>query len=144
MKHIFKVFSLALLVGAMFTFSSCKKDNQELIIGTWSLTEGTSNDPEMSAVLPMMIGNMAMEFTEDGVVTTAMTMLGQTQNTTGTYTIDGDKLTMIDEDGETSTATIKELTKKKLTLSTTEDSFDITLTFEKTTERDAGIHPVVI
>ena len=134
MKNIFKVLSLVLLVGAMFTFSSCKKDNQELIIGTWSLTEGTSNDPEMSVVLPMMIGNMAMEFTEDGVVTTAMTMFGQTQTSTGSYTIDGDKITMIDEDGETSTATIKELTKKKLTLNTVEGTYEITLTFEKTTD----------
>ena len=134
MKNIFKVLSLVLLVGAMFTFSSCKKDNQELIIGTWSLTEGTSNDPEMSVVLPMMIGNMAMEFTEDGVVTTAMTMFGQTQTSTGSYTIDGDKLTMIEKDGETSTATIKELTKKKLTLNTVEGTYEITLTFEKTTD----------
>lgn len=132
MKHIFKVFSLALLVGAMFTLSSCKKDNQDLIIGKWSLTSATTDDDLMSELFPLLIDHLTYEFTDDGILTvTASTgdsaidefLCGSTN-----YSIEGNNLIVKaeDEEGRTdiNTITIDEITKNSLTLTEVIETID--------------------
>lgn len=120
MKNIFKVFSLALLVGAMFTLSSCKKDNQDLIIGKWSLVSATTNDDMLTQIYPMLIDHMTCEFTEDGTWTetanTGVPEIDKWFNGTTSYSVDGNKIIINNKDDELTNITIDELTKNSLTI----------------------------
>ncbi len=138
MKNIFKVLSLVLLVGAMFTLTSCKKEAKDLIIGKWNLTSATSTDAGITQALTMILNKATFEFTENGVMTittnTGNSMIDDIYKTSANYTVDGDKLniSLTDSTGlDFGTATIKEITKNKMTLYTNADNMELTMGFEK-------------
>lgn len=139
MKNFFKVFSLVLVLTTMFTFTSCKKDAKDLIVGKWNLTSAEASDPEAAMEMKMMLNKTTFEFTESGSMTisvsTGIPQMGDFK-ITASYTVDGDQLNIImpdmeDIDPDRGLATIKEITKKKMTLYSTDGKDEITLGFDK-------------
>lgn len=102
-----KVLGLVIAVmGMAMMFTSCNKA-EKLIVGTWvsnelSYVEATINGEPTDRV---RIDNITFTFNEDGT----------TNNPKTTYTIDGDKLTIVSE-GETNEYDIITLDKKVLVL----------------------------
>jgi uncharacterized protein (TIGR03066 family) len=82
-----------------------KADNKTLIVGVWEVTKGTDGPP---------IG-ATLEFTKEGKVKMTAKRDGQEVSKQGTYTVEGDKVT-VDGDGRKESATIKKLTEKELVL----------------------------
>jgi hypothetical protein len=124
----FLFIAVAILVG----FSSCSKDDDELIIGTWKYDtmkfEIETTDPTMTAFMKIMLEVMASQmdmtltFKDNGTYTSTTSMAGMGSETeTGTYKFEKGKLIM---DGE---AINYELSKKRLTLkqSGSDGLFDI-------------------
>lgn len=130
MKKSLKTLAAVVIAALTFCLTGCQKDNEDLIIGTWNvyaMSETISN-----ATIPAMNGtheeemmsgmSMSLTFNNDntGVMVTTFSLFGmnETEQDTFTYTIDGDKLTMIIkyEEGETETTvnTIDKLDKKEL------------------------------
>lgn len=108
-------------IVAMISLSSCKKDNEDLIIGKWNVVSQSAMGQTMN--LSQMGMTMTWEFLKDGTGNMNMTMnfMGQTMDESEafSYTVDGDKLIMTAE-GETETVTIVNLDKKVLELEMTD------------------------
>ncbi len=122
MKKILNVLVLFVAIASMATMTSCKKDNAAQIVGKWQFEKATVSvsvdDPELQATIDEYVnwmemelneenGNLTIEFKSDKTCIATSEGLSET----GTWSIDGNKLTM---EGET--MTIKELTNKKLIL----------------------------
>lgn len=115
MKKTLKFAALLLGIFTMICMTSCKKDNEDLIIGKWNVTSMTANNMTMN---PSQMGmTMTWEFKKDntGEMNMVMDFMGEQTNETSpfNYTIDGDKI-QFKLDGETAIATIKTLDKKTL------------------------------
>ncbi len=102
---------LALAVLASAPARAAEKDkatNKDKIVGTWEVTKAGSDLPEGSTI----------EFTKDGKLTIVAKIKDQSITVKGTYTIDGDKLMVVQKtpDGKElkETIIIKSLTYKKL------------------------------
>lgn len=117
MKKTLRFFALMLGLVSMVMFSSCKKDNEDLIVGKWNVT--TISQGSQAMQLSSMGMTMVFEFTKDGKLFEDVTMnfMGETMTDRqeGTYSVDGDKLLMT-ADGETEEATIQSLDKKELVI----------------------------
>ena len=119
MKKALKVLTMVLFVVGLATMTSCNKDKEDLIVGKWqmesiTLTEGEETMSltvaEFASIFGEDIDIAAVEFKSDG------TMYELAENEyMGTYTVEGDKLTVV-EDDEAQVMTIKELTSSKLVL----------------------------
>lgn len=125
LKH-FVLLGLAVLAG----FTSCKENNKGnddggdpvvTIIGTWTYSDMTyefeAEDAMVETILRASFASMketidgwTLEFEDNGVYNQTMTMWGQAQNYSGTYTYENAQLTL---DGE---ATPCELTETQLKL----------------------------
>lgn len=115
MKKTLKFAALLLGIFTMICMTSCKKDNEDLIIGKWNVTSLTADNMTMN---PSQMGmTMTWEFKNDntGEMVMVMNLMGQQMNETSSfnYTIDGDKI-QFKLDGENAIATIKTLDKKSL------------------------------
>lgn len=115
MKKTLKFAALLIGIFSMICMTSCKKDNEDLIIGKWNVTGMTA---EGMTINPSQMGmTMTWEFKKDNTGSMNMTMnfMGQqmTESDPFNYTIDGDKITFT-LDNEAATATIKTLDKKVL------------------------------
>lgn len=108
-------------IVAMISLSSCKKDNEDLIIGKWNVVSQSAMGQTMN--LSQIGMTMTWEFLKDGTGNMNMTMnfMGQNMDESEafSYTVDGDKLIMTAE-GETETVTIVNLDKKVLELEMTD------------------------
>ncbi|MCQ2295637.1 MAG: lipocalin family protein [Bacteroidales bacterium] len=116
MKKAFKVLSIVCFVAALFTMTSCTKSQEDLIVGTWKVSNVVS-EPENPFVL-MMVGT-TFTFNADNTCSTSTTFMGMTNVQNGTYTIADGKLsmTLTDEDGsDTEVFDIKKLDKSDLSL----------------------------
>lgn len=116
MKKAFKVLSIVCFVAALFTMTSCTKSQEDLIVGTWKVSNVVS-EPENPFVL-MMVGT-TFTFNADNTCSTSTTFMGMTNVQNGTYTIADGKLsmTLTDEDGsDTEVFDIKKLDKSNLSL----------------------------
>ena len=122
---------MAAVVLAALTLglTGCSKDNEDLIIGTWdvyAISETISN-----ATIPAMNGSaeesvmdgmsMSLTFNKDntGLMVTEFNLFGvnEKEENTFTYTVDGDKLSMVINYGDftkTEVSTIDKLDKKEL------------------------------
>lgn len=122
---------MAAVVLATLTLglTGCSKDNEDLIIGTWSIyavseTVSNATNPDMNGTTeePMMQGmSWSMTFNKDhtGVSVMEINIFGinDKEEDAFAYIIDGDKLTVVvnTEDGpETTVATIDKLDKTEL------------------------------
>lgn len=148
MKKVLRVLSLFVMVGALASLTSCKKDNADTIIGKWAFDKITmsveTDDPEIEALMNEYIDyyiaetndemqGMTYEFKEDGTCTIYYPAFDDEEEYeyTTTYSVDGDKLTMEDE-----TITIKTLNKNQLIFEEVEEdeedgiSYKLTMTVE--------------
>jgi uncharacterized protein (TIGR03066 family) len=104
-----RVVGAGILVCATLMLSGCgKKSNADLIVGKWEVTK------------PAEAAGMTMEFTKDGKMNIGMK---GTNIASGTYKVDGDKLTTTGKGPsgkeETDTMTIKTLDDKTLNVEAT-------------------------
>ena len=126
MKH--KIIALMLCIVVLGLTTSCSKDNEDLIIGTWkcvsSMEERTSVYHDPQTYIDREVGTI-VEFTEDG----KMNMFGG-GNTD--YYVSGNTLY---SNGGRNQYEIKKLNKKELTLFTDEkdewEGYTATLNFER-------------
>jgi uncharacterized protein (TIGR03066 family) len=86
-----------------------KKSNAEKIVGTWQLTKSPQG--------PLPPGtSLIATFDKDSKVSFKTTAMGQSRSASGTYKVDGKKLTITAEGGKKDATTIKTLDDKKLVL----------------------------
>lgn len=112
MKKAFKLITLICVVASMFAMSSCKKSQEDLIVGTWKLT---AIDSEPQNPFALFLVGSTFAFNADKTMTATVSIFGQTEVSNGTYTINDGKLVMT-IDGEALAAEIKTLDKKNLSI----------------------------
>lgn len=139
--------SIKALVAVAFaaltlSLTGCSKDAEDLIIGSWEVTDMTismtssaaPDQPWTETMTPEEGESTVLTFKKDGTLTIVNTDATGSDTETGTYKVDDDNLTMTykDEDGETNneTFTITSIDKKKMTLnvSVTETEDGVTYT----------------
>lgn len=125
MKKLKVAALLMCFVAFSFAMTSCQKA-EDLIIGKWKLVKVVDNGRTYTE--GEEIGSI-WEFKADNTLTMGMEYAGQSINVPGTYTIDGDKLTMTVY-GEIQTMNIDKITKSKMILSDPDKPED-TAEFEK-------------
>ncbi len=133
MKKLAGLVMAFLAVGMMMT--SCSKDNEELILGTWNMDVNKSYDSwtqdgvtEQENYLEWWgIEKATFTFKEGGVVTISAVMDNESGNWDDEYTINGDVLIW---DGDE--FNILKLNKKKLILEQTEEGTDDGIPYSNT------------
>ncbi len=107
------------------------------IVGKWKMSDvdlGIEIPEEQQAMFEelknAMISNSSQEYTDDGNVTIVNVVGNDVLTSTGTYTVDGDKLTMVVE-GRTDVVTIKSLTDSGLVLEVEDNGSKMTMTFKR-------------
>jgi len=128
MKKRFSVLLMAFVAVTML-FSSCKKDQSELILGTWNLDGSKSYQSirygELDNTEYLDNATMTLQFKSDGTVVSNITNLdGSVDTETFSYTIADGVLTTIDEDNDVIKMTIDKLTDAELIFTHTE-SYDV-------------------
>lgn len=122
-----KIGAFILSAGMIFTLASCSLESGDIAEGTWVLKSASSGSTEVTQeqLQAEKIGDTTFTFKEGKV---EITMPSSDEVGEGTYTVDGDKVT-ISADGETDTysGTIKD---GQLTIMQG-DSEDLKLIFEK-------------
>jgi hypothetical protein len=131
MKKSFKTLVAVVCAALTFGLTSCAKDAEDLIIGTWdfvsmemTMTYG-DEDPYVETITPGEGESTTYTFKKDGTFEMIDVTADGTTTGTGTYTVKDNKITMsyTDEDGEnTETYDIKSIDKKAMTLNTTEST----------------------
>ena len=131
--------TLAAVVIAALTLSltSCGKDAEDLIIGSWEMISATYtmttsgltgdyaqyNGTQTETETPAAGESTVMTFQKDGTYTNVNTDEDGTYTTSGTYTVKDDKLTMTMTEGnqtETMTFNIDNIDKKNMVISYSE------------------------
>ena len=122
--------TVALVAAMTLAVTSCQKDPEDLIIGTWNGTTAYSTftltgfgeeiDGTTADTITMAEGDYAYTFNKDNTMTIHAVdeESGAAEDTQATYTISDKKLT-ITMDGEPQEMTIVEISKKDLVLSYT-------------------------
>ena len=122
-----KIGTFILSAGMIFTLASCSLESGDIAEGTWVLKSASSGDKEITQeqLQANEIGDTTFSF-KDGKV--EITMSSSSEVSEGTYTVDGDKVT-ISAEGETDSysGTIKD---SQLTIAQ-KDAEDMKLIFEK-------------
>lgn len=108
------------------------------IVGDWKLSdvdfemEIPAEQQEMfDAMIKSMVENTTMTFNENGTFVNNSKVMGQEKTETGTYVLNGNKLTSTNADGKQDTVDVTELNSDKLEVSILEDGKRITLVFTK-------------
>lgn len=120
-----------LLSTASFALAQDKKDkiDSAKLVGTWTFVKTTSKDgpPEDSTT--------KVEFTKDGKVNVVITYMKKDFKQSGSYKVEGNKLTTVMKDDKgkdkTEVAVIKELTDKKLVTEEKEGGKTVSTEFKK-------------
>ena len=118
------VMAMLLFVISMTALTSCKKENQNLIIGKWECVTASFTEEGETYPVPGVIG-LVWEFKANGTVIATLPD-DLDDGDTASYVVLDNQLTITstDEYGDvnTKTYTIKELTKTKLMLEMFEGS----------------------
>ena len=119
-----KFYAAMCCAAMMFVFTGCSKDLEDEIIGSWSLqsetvTETYNGQTHTETEYPEEGESTIITFNEDNTFTEVVIYDGNDFTTTGTYSINGDKLTINPEDDEPSTGTL-EIDGKDMTLTYSE------------------------
>jgi len=138
MKKITKVLTLVLFVASLAAMTSCKKTDQQLIVGKWKCT--AARITEFGNVTPYTPAvGMIWEFKSDGTLTLdRLDPEIDIDNKNCTYVISGNHLhvSFVDFEGdkEQETFIVNTLSKSALTITEKEDEIDddiLTLEFSK-------------
>lgn len=124
-------------VEATTTQGEAAKTEEASIVGTWQMTNmdpgmdqsqlGEEEKAQMKAMIEEIAANTTYTFSEDG--TTTLTSPDGEEK--GTYSIEGDQLTAVEENGKTEVMTITELTANSLVLSMEIDGNKGSLSFKR-------------
>lgn len=136
MKKAFKVLTMVCLVATMALMSSCAKDKEDLIVGSWKLTNVESTPANPFAQI--LVNNMSFTFNADKTGTVAVTVFGENDESACTWSIDNDKLTIKyvdEEDDEPIVADILSLDKKELKIQSVEEEEGVRVTMDMTFTR---------
>jgi uncharacterized protein (TIGR03066 family) len=121
--------ALAFAAGADDKKDKASKIDKSKLVGTWKFVKTDAEDA------PPKGSKLQVEFTRDGKMTMTLTFLERDHKSTGTYKVDGDKITRTLKGPKTrertETATIKELTDKKLVILEKKGDKTATTEFEK-------------
>lgn len=125
------IFMLTAMVALVLV--SCGKSNEDLIKGTWKMTDLKMNMPipadqkaAFDAAMEEQIKNTSYEFTEDG----KMILNTPRGKETGKYSVKDKKLNT-EFQGKKEALDIKALTDKNLELSITVEGETVSMKFEK-------------
>jgi len=130
MKQRISLLLLAFVAASML-FSSCKKDQSELILGTWNLIGANSyrsiNYGDLDNTEYYTDATVSMQFKSDGtMVITKTDEDGEVDTDTVSYTVADGVLTLVDDESDEIPVkmNIDKLTDKDLILTHT-DSYDM-------------------
>ena len=107
-----KFFAAMCCAAIVFAFTGCSKDLEDEIIGSWSLqsetVSETYNGQTHTETETLEEGeSVIMTFNEDNTLTEVVVYDGNEFTSTGTYSINGDKLTVhMEGDDESTTSTL--------------------------------------
>lgn len=114
-----------------------EEEEEVSIVGDWKLSDidlGMDIPKEQEAAMAdmkkNMIENSSQSFKADGKSVTVSAIGKDIVTTNGTYTVEGDKITF-DNDGVTSTMTIKSLTADQLILEMVERGTTMSMTYKR-------------
>ena len=148
MKKGIKVIAAFICAVAALFMTACTKDAEDLIVGKWNVESVTVTDVYTNHPDPSMNGthteteyvpegySMTFTFNKDKTVELLQSIGAATITGSGTYSVDGMKLTITltqsytDDNGQThnstysETAEIVNIDKKNLTLRMSEEDFD--------------------
>lgn len=135
MKKAFKVLTMVCLVATMALMSSCAKDKEDLIVGSWKLTaiESTPANP----FAQIMVNNMTLNFNADKTGTVVV-VFGDVDESKCTWSINDEKLTLKyvdEEDDDAITFDIVDINKKEMKLIEVEEDEGVTMTMNMTFTR---------
>lgn len=123
MKNIYNFLILVCFVAAIFSLASCKKTNEDLIVGTWLCTSVTCNPSGVieSERMAALYTSAKFLFTAEKYVAVAL----PSGTSYGFYTIDGDKLGIVIRGEEDPVlAQINYLDSKNLTFTFSQEVHD--------------------
>ena len=130
MKKCLKTMAVVICAAFALCFTQCTKSPEELIIGSWTiedaeLIETYGNESETEHFGPEENETDVITFNKDNTMTQVETEIEDgithTSTSTGTYTLEDNKLSLKwGDDFETQVYDVETLTKKDLTLSTSE------------------------
>lgn len=134
MKKAMRIMTMVLFVVGMTALTSCSKSNEKQIIGKWQLTtiaatyEGQTFEIDVEDLVAMFGGEydveeVILEFKSDGKV--------YVEGEGIPYSINGDVLTIVDEEEGSVDLKILELTNSSMVLEGEEGGMLMTLTFKK-------------
>jgi len=105
------------------------KIDKAKLVGTWTYVKSSEKDGTLPAGIVLKV-----EFAKDGKLNVSFTVKDKEQKQSGTYTLKGDQLTTVTKRGDKErkeTATITELTDKKLVISAKKGDKTETREFKK-------------
>lgn len=107
-----KFFAVMCCAAMMLAFTSCSKDLEDEIVGSWKMVSETVtetyNGQSHSETEYLEEGDSVIyTFNEDKTYTEVIIYDGNDFTTTGTYSINGDKLTINPEDDDPTTSTLE-------------------------------------
>ncbi len=123
MRSLVKISAVVCLVISMTTLASCKKTNEDLIVGTWRCTSATLNPDDFTEAERVVASYTSAKylFTAEKYFAVA----DPTGTSYGYYTIDGDKLGIVIRGSEDAImAQINHLDSKNLTFTFTQEVYD--------------------
>ena len=123
MKNIYNFLILVSIVAAIFMLASCKKTNEDLIVGTWRCTSVTCNPSDFSEAerFSALYTSAKFLFTAEKYVAVAF----PSETSYGYYTIDGDQLGIAIWGNENPViAQINHLDSRNLTFTFTDEAYD--------------------
>ena len=123
MKNIYNFLILVSIVAAIFALASCKKTNEDLIVGTWRCTSATLNPDDFTEAERVVALYTSAKFLFTAEKYFAVALPSETSY--GFYTIDGDKLGIVIRGNENSViAQINHLDSKNLTFTFSQEVYD--------------------
>ncbi|MBR3929647.1 MAG: hypothetical protein IKJ65_11675 [Clostridia bacterium] len=129
MKNFKRILALALIALMTLSLAACGKTDAEKLIGKWNFDTKSiftlAGVPEDQTEMVESLGGVSgsMEFTKDGKCIMSLNLMGQPLNEEGTYTVEGNKLTI--------DTTVHEFKIEKKTLYLTDTDLGATLTLTK-------------
>lgn len=107
-----KFFAAMCCAAMMLVFTSCSKDLEDEIVGSWKMvsetvTETYNGQSHSETEYPEEGDSVIYTFNEDNTYTVVITYDGNDFTTTGTYSINGDKLTINPEDDDPTISTLE-------------------------------------
>lgn len=131
----------AMIIMLMVGVASC--NSKKSIEGKWTLAsigeitmpEGQEGMAEMAkGFMDQLIGNMHMEFKEDGTFEVSMMMMGKEKKDSGTYVASEGKLTTLTGEDEVEEEIDYKIENGKLHFTQQDDSGSFELIFERSKE----------